>query len=312
MSAQKIYDVVIIGGSYAGLSAALALGRSLRHVLVIDNNNPCNKSAPEAHNFLTNDGATPCEIRDKGKAQIKHYKTVVFANDTVTDVVKTENNHFKILSENSKPVKCKKVLFATGITDTLPNISGFKACWGISILHCPYCHGYEVANKKLGVLGNADMGYEMAKTICHWADELILFTNGVSTLSSAEVLLLNKHNITLIENEITNIVHDNGYIQEIQFEDTEPEKMDALFTQLPFVQQCDIPEKLGCEFTDNGFIKVSKTMETSIPGIYAAGDCLTLFRSVANAVAAGNKAGATINKQFIAEAFELPEVKIIE
>lgn len=312
MSAQKIYDVVIIGGSYAGLSAALALGRSLRHVLVIDNDNPCNKSAPEAHNFLTNDGVNPCEIRDKAKEQIKHYKTVVFANYTVTNVVKTENNHFKIVSENSKPVKCKKVLFATGITDTLPNIQGFKACWGISILHCPYCHGYEVANKKLGVLGNGDMGYEMAKTICHWAGDLTLFTNGASTLAPEEVLLLNKHNITVIENEITNIVHNNGYITEVQFEDTEPEKLDALFTQLPFVQQCDIPEKLGCEFTDNGFIKVSKTMETSIPGIYAAGDCLTLFRSVANAVAAGNKAGATINKQFISEVFELPEIKIIE
>ncbi|GGB68673.1 thioredoxin reductase [Flavobacterium suaedae] len=311
MSAQKIYDVVIIGGSYAGLSAALALGRSLRNVLVIDNDNPCNKSAPEAHNFLTNDGVTPCEIRDKGREQIKQYKTVDFATDTVTDVVKTENNHFKILSEKSKPVKCKKVLFATGITDTLPSIQGFEACWGISILHCPYCHGYEVANKKLGVLGNGDMGYEMAKTICHWAGELTLFTNGASTLAPEEVLLLNEHNITIIENEITNIVHDNGYITELQFEDTEPEKLDALFTQLPFVQQCDIPEKLGCEFTDNGFIKVSKTMETSVPGIYAAGDCLTLFRSVANAVAAGNKAGATINKQFIAEAFELPEVKII-
>jgi thioredoxin reductase len=308
MENQQTFDVIIIGGSYAGLSAALALGRSLRKVLVIDNGNPCNAQAPESHNFITQDGETPFAIREKAKAQVNTYATVHFLEDTVTDAA-VAGNSFTVTTKTKGSLSAKKLLFATGIIDTIPNIEGFAECWGKSILHCPYCHGYEVAGKKLGVIGNGDMGFEMAKTICHWAGELTLFTNGTSTLSNEEVLLLNSHNIKVVENEICAIEHNNGFATQLTFSDTEPEYIHALFTQLPFVQQCSIPEKMGCEFTEHGFIQISKTMETSIPGVYAAGDCLTLFRSVANAVAAGNKAGATINKQFIAEAFALEKVK---
>lgn len=309
METKNSFDVVIIGGSYSGLSAALALGRSLRSVLVIDNGNPCNRHAPQSHNFITQDGEDPFAIREKAKAQIKNYSTISFLTDTVIDVV-PDGSRFTTHTKDSGSFSSKKILFATGIIDTLPKIEGYRECWGKSILHCPYCHGYEVAGKKLGVIGNGDMGYEMAKTICHWAGELTLFTNGTSTLSHEEVLLLNSHNIQVVENEICNIEHENGYVKCLHFADTEPECLDAIFTQLPFIQQCDIPEKLGCEFTDQGFIYISKTMETSVPGVYAAGDCLTHFRSVANAVAAGNKAGAVINKKFIAEAFEIEKVKV--
>jgi thioredoxin reductase len=302
MQSQEIFDVIIIGGSYTGLSAALSLGRSLRRVLVIDNGNPCNRQAPYSHNFLTNDGINPFEIRQKAKEQLAKYPTVHFLADTVVDV-QPEQDNFTVITKEGTKINAKKLVFATGIIDTIPNIEGFGKCWGISIFHCPYCHGYEVKNKKLGVLGNGDLGFELAKTICHWADGLTLYTNGTSTLTPEEVLLLNKHGITVVENEITEIQHENGNIKQIHFKDTQPEHVDALFTQLPFIQQCDIPEKLGCEFNEYGFIHIDKTMQASVPGIYAAGDCLTLFRSVANAVAAGNKVGAMINKKFIEEAF---------
>ena len=302
----ELLDVIIIGGSYAGLSAALSLGRSMRSVLVIDNGNPCNRQTPHSHNFITNDGKDPIAIREEAKKEVLNYPTVNFLADTVIDVTPIDSG-FDVITKDSANYKSKKVLFATGVIDTIPKIDGFRNCWGKSILHCPYCHGYEVKNKKLGVLGNGDMGYELAKTICHWGKGLTLFTNGTSTLSPEEVQLLNHNDITIVENEITAIIHEDGYIKNIEFEDTEPEPVEALFTQLPFIQQSDIPGKLGFECTENGFIKVSKTMETSIPGIYAAGDCLTLFRSVANAVAAGNKAGAMINKKLIDEAFDLKQ-----
>ena len=308
MDTPKTFDVIIAGGSYAGLSAALALARSLRTVLVIDNGNPCNRHTPESHNFLTQDGENPFAIREKAQEQLKKYGTVHFISDTLLDVT-PGHDRFEATTRDYGTFTGRKVLFATGVIDTLPKIEGFNNCWGKSILHCPYCHGYEVKGKKMGVLGNGDMGFEMAKTICHWAGELTLFTNGTSTLSDEEVLLLNTHNIHVVENEICAINHNNGYITQLQFNDTEAEQLDALFTQLPFIQQCDIPEKLGCEFTEQGFIFINKTMETSVPGVYAAGDCLTHFRSVANAVAAGNKAGAMINKQFISEAFRVENVK---
>lgn len=299
---QQLLDVVIVGGSFAGLSAALSLGRSSRRVLVIDNGNPCNRNTPNAHNFLTNDGSRPCDITERAKLQITHYPTVTFLEGTVEDILPTENR-FEIITDKGEKFLSRKVLFATGVTDTIPHIEGFAECWGISILHCPYCHGYEVKNKKLGVIGNGDMGYELARTISHWTDNLTLYTNGTSTLSPEEVQRLNSHNIIVVENEIEAIVHENGQVQQLRFKDTETDNVDAVFTQLPFMQKCPIPEKLGCELTEKGFIQVDKCLETTVHGIYAAGDCLTLFRSIANAVAAGNKVGGTINKQLIDEDF---------
>lgn len=296
------YDVIIIGGSYAGLSAAMALGRSLRKVLVIDSGNPCNKQTPYSHNFLTNDGCTPAEIQEKGKGQVLRYPTVEFLNGLVTDVTPI-SELFDVTTEKQEKFRTRKVVFATGVIDTIPNIEGFVACWGVSILHCPYCHGYEVKFKKTGVLGNGDAGFEMAKTISHWTRDLTIYTNGTSTLNDEQVFQLNRKNIRIVENEIEAVKHDNGQITHLVFKDTDPEPLEALYTKLPFVQHSDIPEKLGCKFTDNGFIEIDKCLMTSVPNVYAIGDCLTLQRSVANAVHSGNKVGALINKEFIDEEF---------
>ena len=302
MENQEQYDVIIIGGSYAGLSAAMSLGRSLRKVLIFDSNNPCNKQTPYAHNFITNDGLTPHALRHKAKEQVLAYPTVQFLDGLVTDVLPKENS-FDVVTQNNNIFTARKILFATGLTDTIPNIPGFAECWGITILHCPYCHGYESKGKKTAIIGNGDMGYELARIISHWTDNLTLYTNGTSTLSPDEVLNLNRHNITVVQNKIDYFEQENGTLKAIYFTDTAPEYPEVIYTQLPFKQQCDIPEKLELNMTDKGFICVSKHLETSIAGIYAAGDCLSLFRSVANAVASGNKVGAMINKSFIDEDF---------
>lgn len=295
------YDVIIIGGSYAGLSAAMSLGRSLRKVLIIDSGNPCNKKAPHAHNFITNDGKPPAELTRIAREQVQTYPTVSFIEGLAEDVIPYDNS-FEVIA-NDEVYTSRKVLLATGVTDLIPHIPGFDECWGISILHCPYCHGFEHKGLKTAVIGNGDMGYEMAKVIRNWTDKLTLYTNGTSTLSQEEVLKLNSHGILVIENEITDIEQSDGNIGRINFKDTLPETPEVIYTQLPFKQQCDIPEKLGLEMTEKGFILINKCCETSVPGIFAAGDCLTLQRSVANAVASGNKTGALINKCLIDEDF---------
>ena len=302
MQQLKVYDVIIIGGSYAGLSAAMSLGRSLRNVLVIDSNNPCNKQTPYAHNFITNDGISPQELRDKAKQQVLAYPTITCIDGLAVDVIPLTNS-FEVVLDTAETYSCRKVLFATGVTDTIPNIEGFSACWGISILHCPYCHGYEAKGKKTGVIGNGDMGFELAKIISHWTQDLTLYTNGTSTLTPEQVLLLNRHNITVVENCINYIKHENGQLKQIHFKDTAPENPEVIYTQLPFIQQCPIPGKLNLQTTEKGFIFINNHMETSMTGIYAAGDCLSLFRSVAHAVASGNKVGAIINKCLIDEDF---------
>jgi len=302
MEQQGTYDVIIIGGSYAGLSAALSLGRSLRKVLIIDSGTPCNRQTPYSHNFLTNDGSRPKAVHDKAKAQAIGYQSVIYLEGLVTDIALLEDI-FEVTTQENEVFTAKKLLFATGVTDTIPNIQGFEECWGKSILHCPYCHGYEAKGLKTGVLGNGDMGYELAKTISHWAGELTLYTNGTSTLSPEEVLKLNKHNISVVQNEIDYIEQENGQVKRLHFKDTEPEEIKALYTQLPFIQQCSLPQSLGCGMTEKGFIEIDKCLQTTIPGIYAAGDCVSLFRSIANAVAMGSKAGAMINKCLIEEDF---------
>lgn len=302
MEEKSSFDVIIIGGSYAGLSAAMALGRSLRNVLVIDSGNPCNRQTPHSHNFLTQDGETPNEITAKAKEQVLKYGTVKFFSDLATSG-RRMGNGFEIKTQTGDLFNAKRLLFATGVTDLMAEINGFKECWGISVLHCPYCHGYEVKYQNIAIIGNGDFGYEFARLINNWTKQLTLLTNGKNTLSIEQIEKLKNHNIKIMETEISAIEHSDGYIRNVLFKDNTPMKITALFARPDFTQQCRIPQALGCELTEEGYIKVDDFHKTSIPGIYAAGDNTTMFRAVSAAVAAGNKTGALINKEIIEESF---------
>jgi thioredoxin reductase len=302
MKEEKSFEVIIIGGSYAGLAASLALGRSLRKVLVIDSGRPCNEQTPYSHNFLTQDGKTPKEISSLARQQVEKYDTVKFHSGFAKTGTKTSNG-FKITTQSGETFIGTKVLFATGVKDIMPDIKGFSSCWGISILHCPYCHGYEVKNEKTGVFGNGDYGYEFSKMIAHWTNDLTLFTNGESTLTEEQTVKLNKHKIRIVEKEILEFDHDQGRVQKIIFKDGTNQPMTAIYAKAPFVQHCDIPEKLGCELTEQGYIEVDMFQRTTIPGLYAGGDNTTFLRSISNAVGAGSLAGAMLNKELIDENF---------
>ncbi|MDO7742673.1 MAG: NAD(P)/FAD-dependent oxidoreductase, partial [Pedobacter sp.] len=158
------FDVVIIGGSYAGLSAAMALGRALRNVLVIDSGKPCNAQTPHSHNFITQDGETPAAIAAKAKEQVMQYPSVQFLND-IAVAVSGENSNFSVSTSAGLNIHAKKILFATGVKDIMPAIEGFAACWGISVIHCPYCYGYEYKSQPTGILMNGDMAIDMAELI---------------------------------------------------------------------------------------------------------------------------------------------------
>ena len=175
MKDRSSYEVIIIGGSYAGLSAAMTLGRSKREVLIIDNGRPCNRQTPHAHNLITHDGDAPADIVRKAKRQVESYPTVTFAPDKATSL-SGESGSFKVGTDDGSAFDAKKLILATGVRDIPMPIAGFTECWGISVLHCPYCHGYEVANEPLGVIANGDMAFEMARLIYHWSKQLTLFT----------------------------------------------------------------------------------------------------------------------------------------
>ena len=298
----KKYDVIIIGGSYSGLAAAMALGRALKKVLIIDSAKPCNRQTPHSHNFITHDGQKPAEIAALAKEQVKRYQTVEFFSGLATDAEKTKYG-FEIWTDSGEKFNASKLIFATGIKDIMPDIPGYAESWGISVLHCPYCHGYEVRNQKTGILGNGDFGFEFSVLISNWTDNLTLFTNGKADLSIEQSAKLKKHKIRVVEAEIEQLEHENGYLKSVHFKDGSNTPVKALYARSAFVQHSAIPELLGCEINDEGYIRVNPAQKTNIEGIFACGDNCTRMRTVANAVAMGTTAGMMVNKELIEEGF---------
>lgn len=304
MEQENQYDIIIVGGSYSGLAAAMALGRALRKVLIIDSGNPCNRQTPHSHNFLTNDGKTPKEIATLARQQVQAYDTVSFLDAFVTSGSKTETG-FAIQVQTGETFTARKLVFATGIKDTMPAIPGFAECWGISVLHCPYCHGYEVRHQKTGIFANGDDAFELATLISNWTKDLTIYSNGKLTLTEEQTNKLRQNNISIVETEIARLDHNKGYIENMIFKDGSTAMVKAIYARLPFVQHSTIPQSLGCELTPEDYIKTDIAQRTTVPGIYACGDNTTKMRTVANAVAMGTTAGMMLNKEMTEQEFRL-------
>ncbi len=301
---ESNFDVIIIGGSYAGLSAGMALGRSLRSVLIIDSGKPCNRQTPHSHNLITHDGETPAAIAFKARQQVAAYHTVQFKQGLATSAKKYDG-YFIVTTDDGKNFTAGKLLFSTGVKDVLPDIPGFSDCWGITVLHCPYCHGYEFNNARTGIFGNGDEVFEYAKLINNWTKELTIFTNGRSKLNNDQSDILKRNQITVNELPITQLIHEHGMLQKVVFTDGSEQRVKALYYRPILKQHCSMPEQLGCELDEHGFIQVDNMQQTSVKGIFAAGDNTTMFRSLAVAIADGSKAGAVINKQLVEERFKI-------
>ena len=302
MTHDNSFDVIIVGGSYSGLAAAMALGRALKNVLVIDSGKPCNRQTPYSHNFITHDGDSPAAIAALANGQVRKYETVKFFNGVATSGIKTENN-FQIFVATGKTFAAKKLIFATGVRDIMPAIEGFEACWGISVLHCPYCHGYEVRHEKTGILSNGESGFDLATLISNWTNDLSLFTNGASALTADQTEKLKKHHIKIVEKEVEKLEHTNGYLKNIIFRDGTATAIKTIYSHVSFKQHSEIPESLGCELTDEGYIKMDPFHETSVKDVFACGDNVTRMRTVANAVGMGTMAGMIVSRKMIFEEF---------
>ncbi len=302
MKENQQFDVIIVGGSYSGLAAGMALGRALRRVLIVDSGLPANRQTPYSHNFITQDGVPPHAIASTARRQVEQYSSVKFRSGLVTGVQQAEIG-FHVKVNNGEAFAAKKLVFATGIRDVMPAIPGFAESWGISVLHCPYCHGYEVRDEVTGVLGNGDKAFELVRLISNWTKELTLFTNGPSTLSGEQVGLLNKHHIGIEQAEVSELLHTHGQVHGIHLKNGVLRSIHALYAMPPFEQHCGIPQDLGCALTEEGYIQVDAQQRTSVPGIYACGDGTTRLRTVANAVATGTTAGMMLNKELATEEF---------
>jgi len=299
---MKKFDVIIIGGSYAGLSAAMALGRSLKRTLIIDAGKPCNRQTPHSHNFLTRDGETPQAISAIALDQVMKYKSVSFKKGTVVSGSRT-NNGFEINTGNNEVFIGKKLILATGIKDEIPDIPGFDESWGISVIHCPYCHGYEFKTKKTGILANGDQAFHLAGLVYNLTNELTILTNGNHDFTDDQIAKLGQHNISVVESKLHEIVHSHGKIKSIIFEGGNSLNLDVMYAHVPFTHHTDLSTTLGCTYTDQGYIEIDAFQKTMVPDIFACGDNSSRMRSVANAVSTGNLAGAMANMELTNESF---------
>ena len=299
---NKEFEVIIIGGSYAGLSTAMTLGRSLRETLVIDAGKPCNRQTPHSHNFLTQDGSTPREIATIAKSQVSKYESIKFYDGLAVSGKKIEKG-FEITTSNKDIFIAKKLVLATGIKDLMPDIKGLSECWGISVVHCPYCHGYEIRNKKTAIIANGEQAFHLSSLVNNLTKEITIITSGTKEFEDSQLEKLKQHNIQIIEKEISAIEHQNGQLEKIIFKDGSIENFECAYASIPFEQNSNIPEELGCKLTEHGHIEVNFMQKTTEEGIFACGDNSSMMRSVSIAVSSGTITGAIVNHELTQENF---------
>jgi len=300
---MEIYDCIIVGGGPAGLNAAIVLGRCRRKVLIFDTEEYRNRYSHGVHNFLTRDNILPHEFLQICHKELEKY-SVQRVRKKVINARKNNEDIFSVKDENGTIYQAKKLLIATGLTDTLPNIEGFKEFYGKSVFHCPYCDGWEVRDKKIGVYARNKEGWELALVLKTWTNSVILYTDGKNKVKPFQKQYLNANGIEIIAMPILKLQGQNGQLQKIIFKDGKEIDCDALFFVNGYTQQCNIAEAFGCDVNKKGVIVTNRLQQTNIKGLYVAGDASKDMHFVVVAGAEGAKAGVTINKELQKEIYE--------
>lgn len=302
--AVKLWDVVIAGAGPAGLSAALVLGRARRKVLLCDTGTPRSWAAKEMHGFLTRDGVPPAEFRRLAHKELARYPNVEFCVVEVTTATRIVNGHFSVTLHKRRRVHSRKLLIATGVFDHLPKLDGIEQFFGTSAFQCPYCHGWEMRDAPIAVYGKRRRGFEMARAMTAWSNNIVLCTDGAARLSGAEKAHLQRNGIPVIEERIECLEGSRGKLREIVFRGGRRLKRAALFFDTPSSSQSQLAEALGCQFARHGGIKCGQHEATSVPGVFVAGNIIKDVQLVIVAAAEGTRAAFGINRALTREDFE--------
>ncbi|WP_207493067.1 NAD(P)/FAD-dependent oxidoreductase [Aridibaculum aurantiacum] len=292
---MELVDVIIIGGGPAGLNAAVVLGRCRRSVLLFDTESYRNKSSHGMHNYLTRDHVDPVEFIKICHEELKKYG-VQRITKRIVNARKNDEGYFVAVDSEGNNYYSKKLLVATGLMDNLPKIPGFEKYYGKSIFHCPYCDGWEVRDKRIGVYARNKNGWELALALKGWTDKVVLYTDGKQTVKPSQMEQLMANDITVVTMPIER-VEGNEHLETIVFKNGTTAPVDAIFFVNGFTQQCNLAEAFGCEMTNKGVVKANKMQQTNIEGLYVAGDAARDMHFVVVAAAEGAKAGVSINKE---------------
>lgn len=290
-------DAIIIGGSYAGLSAALQLARARRSIVVIDAATRRNRHAESAHGFLGQDGRAPGAIVADARAQLMAYPSVEWIESRAVNAAATDGG-FSVRAENGGAFHAKRLVLATGVVDELPDIPGLTERWGRSVFHCPYCHGYELDEGPIGVVAVSPMSVHQALVLSDWGPTT-LFTNDALVPDAEQAAQLKRRDVTI---ESLPVERVSGERAEVVLRGGRIVSLNGLFV-LPHTRAASsLAEQLGCAFEDGplgSFIKTSGFKETSVPGVFACGDAAVPAGSVALAAGAGTMAGVGAHQSLI-------------
>ncbi|CAN5649204.1 FAD-dependent oxidoreductase [soil metagenome] len=305
-----LYDVIIIGGSFAGLSCAMTLGRSLRRVLIINEEKPRNRRVDKAHNFLLEDGREPFDILNSALKQVRKYKTIKYIKDIAVSAKQTGSLQkiFTVKTKKGLSFSSDRLMIASGVRDITRNIKGFGECWGRTIVHCPYCHGYEIKNKKIGLLCEPEEILDLTPLLLNLTDKITIFTNG-RKLSLKQKMILNNYNVRLSESKISEIVHKKRIIKSIKLDDGTEIEIESLFTHLHVEQCSSIPGKLGVKKNEKNIIITDENGRTNVDKVYAAGDCTNHVHQISTSIAGGSVTAMCINREMVDVEFSFRSVK---
>lgn len=298
-----MYDVIIVGGGAAGLSAALVLGRCRRSVLVIDQGNPRNAPAEAMHGYLTRDGINPLQLLQIGRQEIAAY-AVKFIKGEVVDATKRRNGFVAILHDGNR-YKARKLLLATGMRDQLPRIDGFTELYGTSVHHCPYCDAWEWRDKALAAYGKGRHAMGLALSLKNWSKDVVLLCDGDCRGLRRYRDAIVRNRIEIYAQPIRRLEGRRGLLRQVIFEDGASLKRDALFFNTGQRQKSSLAAKLGCEYNSKGGVIVDHRERTCVPGVFVAGDASKDVQFVIKAAAEGAVAAVAINRELQDEAGRL-------
>ena len=305
---HNTWDAVIIGAGAAGLSAAQALGRSLRRTLVIDAGQPRNRFAAHMHNVLGHDGTPPLDLIKKGKGEAANYG-VEFQDGRVV-AARDLGATIELTLEDGSEIVARSVVLATGVSDDLPAIPGLAQHWGSSVLHCPYCHGWEVRNTRIAVVPTSPMGMHQALLLRQWTDQLTVFTAALGELDVATIERLRSRDIELVHESIAEVMADEQSVTGIRTESGREVPIDAIFTAAQLRPHDEMLADLRLHRAESpfgSFIAVDPTGRTSHPRVWAVGNVVAPATAVPQAMAAGAMAGGGLNFVLVEEDFDLAE-----
>lgn len=296
-------DVAVVGGGPAGMAAALVAGRGKKEVVLFDEEMPRNRVTHEAHAYLTRDGISPAAFREAGRKDLEKYPTIFIEKERIASIEKTEEGTFELVKQSGETLRTKRVILATGLKESLPEVPGIHSYYGQSVFSCPFCDGWEMRDRPLVVFLQTNQAFHLVKLLKNWSNEITVATNGAHVLDEEQKALLKRNGVGLREEPVKEIKGRDGQIESVVFESGEEVVVSGGFCEINLEDATPFVSQLGIELNDRGFVETDQLGRTNVAGVFAAGESTGPSQLIVSA-SQGHMAGAGIVFEEAEEGFK--------